>query len=55
MRHTQAQDERSRYTVEELELLAKASRMALDMFTAWRLSGRTGLNHAIGKPWRMRR
>lgn len=48
LRHVQAQEEDKRYTVQEVQLIAKASRMALDMFSAWRLSGRTGLNHAIG-------
>jgi hypothetical protein len=48
LKHGQAQDPHKSYAVQEVELIAKASRMALDMFSAWRLSGRTGLNHAIG-------
>jgi len=48
LKHAKAQEENKRYTIQEVELIAKASRMALDMFSAWRLSGRTGLNHAIG-------
>jgi hypothetical protein len=48
LKHSQAQEEEKRYTVQEVELIAMASRMALDMFSAWRLSGRTGINHAIG-------